>query len=130
MDTFPLKVEFDVELKGDFADGLAAAHQMIEQAMQYIVSYTNGCAGCTVAVLGAMFDMTLDSADRVENRYLNRLFVARSETLQLSYEEKRRRLDQHREEMRPRLEHYLREAKRRGAKIHIEDPPEDQPVLN
>lgn len=130
MDDVVMDVEMAVEMQGDFADGLALAHAMIGEALRHVVSYTLGCPGCTVAVLGAMFDLSIEAAERVNQTFVNGTVSSTLDPDTVSYAERQVLLNQHREEMRPRLEYYLREAKKRGANVHIEDPPDMGSALN
>ena len=119
-----IEVRFDVNVEGGIVDGLALAHDMVGEAFRHIVTYTRGCPACTVAVLGAMFDLTIEGAERFHHRFINGTISTEHDGSMLTAEEKERMLAQHRQRMTPRLEHYLRQARQRGAVVHTDDPPD------
>ena len=110
---------------GPFADGLSLAHALIQDALQHVVFYTKGCPACTAAVLGSMFDLSFEGCDRIHNTLQGGKLELMEDLGDASYAAVSVLSDQHRADMRARLVFYLREAKKRGARLHIEDSGEE-----
>lgn len=108
-----------------FADGLGLANAMIAEALQHILFYTKGCPACTYAVLGAMFDLTLEGADRIHNRIMGGKLEVMADTSGYDSSMMDLAIIQHRILMQPKLRAYLREAQKRGAKVHVENDEEE-----
>ncbi|OAV63585.1 hypothetical protein Barb4_04967 [Bacteroidales bacterium Barb4] len=114
----PLDFTYTVEVDEDkVADGIALAKEMMGDALKNLALYADGCPACLLSMFGAVADLTVEEAkagwDKDGISSFAWLFA------EVTGDERRARLDRHRRRMSQDKVALLREAQKRGAKVHI-----------